>query len=174
MKKLFLLAALALFAVTLTAQDNARWLRYPAISPDGQTIVFGYGGNLYRIAANGGVAIPITTSDAHDMRPVWSHDGKTLAFASDRYGNFDVYTMPAMGGTPTRITYNSANDYPFDFTIDNAKVLFGSGREALAQSVRFPSLAVLWTMRIARSRQGISLLKLMARLSKRMKIGTSI
>jgi Tol biopolymer transport system component len=35
---------------------------------------------------------------AHDFMPVWSHDGKRIAFASDRHGNFDVYVMPASGG----------------------------------------------------------------------------
>ncbi|GAB2774167.1 S41 family peptidase [Actinomadura fibrosa] len=120
------------------AQETAHWLRYPSISPDGQTIIFGYMGNLYRVSSTGGVAVPITTGDAYDMRPVWSSDGKTLAFASDRYGNFDVFTMPATGGTPVRLTYNSANDYPYDFTPDDQKVLFGSGRNAPAESVRFP------------------------------------
>lgn len=139
MKKLVLIAVLCFFsALSLPAQGNARWIRYPAISPDGKTIVFGYRGNLYRVSAQGGTAVALTTGDAYDMRPVWSHDGKTLAFASDRYGNFDVYTMPSRGGTPVRITYHSAADYPFDFTVDDSRVLFGSGREAPAKSARFP------------------------------------
>lgn len=140
MKKPLWIAMLCFFsALSLPAQGNARWIRYPAISPDGKTIVFGYRGNLYRVGGRGGTAVALTTGDAYDMRPVWSHDGKTLAFASDRYGNFDVYTMPSTGGTPVRITYHSAADYPYDFTPDNRKVLFGSGREAPAKSVRFPT-----------------------------------
>lgn len=54
------------------------WLRYPAISPDGSTIVFAYKGNLYRVATEGGQAQVLTTHAAHDYRPVWSHDGKKL------------------------------------------------------------------------------------------------
>ncbi|TRZ41815.1 S41 family peptidase [Robertkochia solimangrovi] len=122
-----------------TAQENAKWLRYPSVSPDGSTIVFGYMGNLYRVASQGGNATAITSGDAYDSRPVWSHDGKTLAFASDRYGNFDVYSMPATGGMPIRLTFNSVADYPYDFTADNKHVLFGSSRYAPAESVRFPS-----------------------------------
>ncbi|MEI5604211.1 hypothetical protein, partial [Streptomyces brasiliscabiei] len=80
------------------AQGTALWLRYPAISPDGTTIVFSYKGDLYTVAADGGNAKPITFHEAHDYMPVWSHDGKTIAFASDRYGNFDVFTIPATGG----------------------------------------------------------------------------
>jgi Tol biopolymer transport system component len=139
MKKSFILLLL-LFSYSVTiAQEDARWLRYPSISPDGTTIVFSYHGNLYSVNANGGPAMAITTGDAYDGFPVWSHDGKTIAFASDRYGNFDVYTMPSKGGMPLRLTFNSANDYPMDFTADNSAVLFGSGREAPAGSVRFPS-----------------------------------
>src|SRR5699024_10471697 len=121
------------------AQDNiARWLRFPSISPDGQSIVFGYMGNIYKVSADGGVAIPLTMGGAHYTRPVWSHDGQMLAFSSDRYGNFDVYTMPADGGKATRLTFHSADDYAYDFTPDNTKVLIGSKRAAPASSVRFP------------------------------------
>ncbi len=139
MKKVLLFFVFISFFNYSFAQENARWLRYPSISPDGSTIIFGYMGNLYRVNADGGVAVPITTGDAYDMRPVWSHDGKMLAFSSDRYGNFDVFTIPSTGGEPIRLTFNSANDYVYDFTVDNEKVLFGSGRNAPAQSVRFPS-----------------------------------
>ena len=135
-KYLFTAAALLLAGLTY-AQDNALWLRYPAISPDGKTIAFGYKGDIYRVDANGGVAVPVTIHEAQDMMPVWSHDCKYLAFASDRYGNFDVFVMPATGGTPVRLTANSTADYPYDFTPDNKQVLFGSPRNAPAASVRF-------------------------------------
>lgn len=131
-----------LFACLLTAsiwgQQEAKWLQYPSISPDGKTIAFGYMGNIYKVPVTGGKATPLTMNAYHDMRPVWSHDGKTIAFASDRYGNFDVYTINAEGGIANRISFHSANDYPYDFTTDNTKVLFGSGRNAPAASVRFP------------------------------------
>ncbi|SDH20389.1 S41 family peptidase [Chitinophaga filiformis] len=139
MRKLLLVLTMCYAATTSYAQENALWLRYPAISPDGKTIAFGYKGDIYRVDANGGVAIPITIHEAHDMMPVWSHDGKYIAFASDRYGNFDVFVMPATGGTPTRLTYNSAADIPYDFTPDNKQVLFGSSRNAPASNVRFSS-----------------------------------
>ena len=77
--------------------------------------------------------------EAHDFMPVWSHDGKSIAFASDRYGNFDVFVIPAEGGAPVRVTNNSANDYPSDFTTDNKRVIFGSSRQVSANNVRFYS-----------------------------------
>jgi tricorn protease len=138
MKKLLLGCAAILMAATSFAQENALWLRNPAISPDGNTIAFGYKGDIYRVDVKGGVAVPLTIHEAHDMLPVWSHDGKYIAFASDRYGNFDVFVMPATGGAPVRLTSNSAADFPYDFTVDNKQVLFGSARNAPAASVRFP------------------------------------
>ena len=139
MKQRFLAIAALLFSTAVMAQTTPLWMRYPAISPDGKTIVFGYKGDLYRVDAAGGTAVPLTIHEAQDMMPVWSHDGKYIAFASDRYGNFDVFVMPATGGTPTRVTNNSANDYPYDFSTDNKNVLFSSGRNAPAASVRFSS-----------------------------------
>ncbi|HAN38631.1 MAG TPA: peptidase S41, partial [Chitinophagaceae bacterium] len=121
------------------AQNNAMWLRYPAISPDGSTIVFGYKGDLYRVDAKGGNAVPLTLHEAHDMMPVWSKDGKYIAFASDRYGNFDVFVMPANGGAPVRITTHSANDYPYDFSPDGKHVILGSARNVQAENIRFYS-----------------------------------
>lgn len=142
MKNFLLLSFFLLFSSVSFAQDSVsnavHWLREPSISPDGQTIAFGYMGNIYKVSAQGGVAEPLTTGDSHYEHPVWSHDGKTIAYSVDRYGNFDVYTIPAKGGKATRITYHSADDYAYDFTPDNKKVLVGSKRTAPAKSVRFP------------------------------------
>jgi Tol biopolymer transport system component/C-terminal processing protease CtpA/Prc len=139
MRKVFLSLLLVGATISGMAQSNAAWLRYPAISPDGKTIAFGYKGDIYRVDASGGVAVPLTIHEAQDMMPVWSHDGKYIAFASDRYGNFDVFVMPATGGTPTRITYNSAGDFPYDFSVDNKQIIFGSARNVQASNVRFYS-----------------------------------
>src|SRR4030095_1777615 len=120
-------------------QTNPLWLRNPAISPDGKPIAFCYKGDIYRVDASGGIAIPLTIHEAHDMMPVWSHDGKWLAFASDRHGNFDVFVMPATGGTPTRLTYHSSPDYPSDFSIDDKTLIFTSSRNIPEKNVRFYS-----------------------------------
>jgi tricorn protease len=136
------------FAITLAtflgafAQSAALWLRYPAISPDGKTIVFSYQGDLYKVAADGGTATLLTTSDAYDAAPVWSHDGQKIAFASDRYGNPDVFVMPANGGTATRLTFHSAGELPMDFSIDNQSVIFGSSQLDAASNQMFPNGAV--------------------------------
>jgi Tol biopolymer transport system component/C-terminal processing protease CtpA/Prc len=139
MKKVSLLFFGLLAITTAFAQNTPLWMRYPAISPDGKTIVFSYKGDLYKVSADGGTALPLTMHEAHDYQPVWSHDGKMIAFASDRYGNFDVFVMPAEGGTPVRLTANSANDYPYDFSPDDQQIIFGSVRHTVNTNVRFPA-----------------------------------
>ncbi len=137
-----LLAALCVVMLGLegaAAQTTPTWLRYPAISPDGQTIVFTYKGNLYRVPSAGGTAVPLTTTDAHDFMAVWSHDGKSIAFASDRYGNFDVFVIPAEGGPARRVTFHSAQEYPYSFTGDDKALLFGAARMTTAVSRGFPT-----------------------------------
>ena len=141
MRRWLFLAAVFLVATTY-AQNTPLWLRYPAISPDGKTIVFGYKGDLYKVPATGGEAVPLTIHEAHDFMPVWSRDGKWLAFASDRFGNFDVFVMPATGGEAKRLTFHSANDYPYDFTTDGKAVLFGTGRNDVYTSARFPQRGI--------------------------------
>lgn len=123
----------------LHAQTDPGWMRYPAISPDGRTIVFVYRGDLYRVPAAGGEATSVTAHPAHDVMPVWSHDGKALAFASDRHGNFDLYVMPAAGGEARRLTFHSAPEYPYAFTPDDQAVVFGASRMDAAANRLYPT-----------------------------------
>ena len=131
---LFLLAC-----ISTPAQDNSSWLRYPAISPDGRTIVFTYKGDLYRVPSGGGTAVSLTAHEAHDFMPVWSHDGKSIAFASDRFGNFDIFVMSAGGGEPKRITFHSAQEYPYAFSNDDGSILFGAARMDAASNRTYPT-----------------------------------
>ena len=118
-KLLLLLTALIFIQNTGFAQQHLLWMQQPALSPDGKWIAFEYKGNLFKVQAGGGTAIPLTINSAYNGYPVWSHDSKTIAFASDRYGNFDVYVMPADGGQATRLTFASDKDIPLDFSADN-------------------------------------------------------
>lgn len=128
-----------LLTVTSFAQSSPKWLRYPSISPDGKTIVFTYKGDLWKVPTTGGSAIPLTFHEAHDFMPVWSRDSKTIAFASDRFGNFDVFTIPAEGGEAKRLTFHSTNEYPYDFSPDNQRVVFGGLRMDLATNRQYPT-----------------------------------
>jgi tricorn protease len=136
---LFILIVSLMSVLPLQAQDKPLWLRYPAISPDGQSILFCYKGDIYKVPSSGGQAIPLTISESYDFSPVWSHDAKFIAFASDRYGNFDVFIMPASGGEATRLTYHSGGDVPSDFTADNQRILFSSTHQDQVTNVQFPT-----------------------------------
>ena len=122
-----------------TDTSDASWMRYPALSPDGQTIVFTYKGDLYRVSSEGGAAVPLTAHSAQDFMPVWSRDGKQIAFASDRFGNFDVYVMPAVGGTARRLTFHSTNEYPYSFSANDSNVVFGAARIDAASNRLYPT-----------------------------------
>ena len=127
-----------LFTAVVGADDDPLWLRYPAISPDGRTIAFTYKGDIYSVPAVGGAATPLTISESYEFSPVWSHDGRSLAFASDRYGNFDVYVMPSIGGEARRLTFHSNGEIPSTFTVDDQAVLFSGHRQDLITNGQFP------------------------------------
>ena len=137
--RLALLLLLFLSPMPLSSQTVPQWDRYPAISPDGSTIVFTYRGDLYRVPSTGGTAVALTSHPAHDFMAVWSHDGSRIAFASNRHGNFDVYVMSAAGGEPTRLTVHSADEYPYTFDVGDEAVLFGAARQDDAANRGFPT-----------------------------------
>jgi Tol biopolymer transport system component/C-terminal processing protease CtpA/Prc len=129
-----------IFILTMgAALAQPLWLRYSAISPDGSQVAFSYKGDIYLVSSSGGVASPLTLDASYEFMPVWSKDGKSLAFASDRYGNFDVYVAPINGGDLKRLTHHSSDDFPHTFTNDNQSVVFNSWRVDLPKYAQFPN-----------------------------------
>lgn len=140
MKSILSICFMLLMGNIASAQINdPQWIRFQSISPDGSQIVFTYMGDLYKVPTSGGEATQLTFHDAHDYMAVWSKDGKSLAFASDRYGNFDIYTMSADGGKATRITFHSADEAPYSFSNDNKSILFGAARMDVAEHRGYPT-----------------------------------
>ena len=140
-RKLF--AAALLLAATFQAGASHAvtplWLRDVQVSPDGSQVLFCYKGDIYKVSADGGTAVQLTTQDSYECSPVWSADGKQIAFSSDRHGNLDVFVMSAEGGSATRLTYNSTAEVPQAFTPDGRFVIFGANIQDPAESVMFPS-----------------------------------
>lgn len=114
------------------------WLRYSSISPDGTQIAFTYRGDIYTVPVEGGTARQITSNSAYDYSPVWSPDGKHIAFASSREGSMDVFVTSSQGGAPKRITTNSGNEVPVAF-LDNENILFSAAGTPSPENMQFPS-----------------------------------
>ena len=143
-KKLIIAALTALFTGFSQQADASQavtplWLRDVQVSPDGSQVLFCYKGDIYKVSVNGGTAVRLTTQDSYECSPVWSADGRQIAFASDRHGNLDIFVMAAEGGVARRLTYNSVAEVPQAFTPDGKWVLFGAQIQDPAQSVMFPS-----------------------------------
>ncbi len=102
--------------------------RYPHVSPDGKLLAFALHGDLWVMPVTGGRATRLTLNESNDIKPVWSPDGKRIAFTSDRSGSFDVWMMPADGGIPTRMTYDGATDHICEFAPDGKSIVFQSTR----------------------------------------------
>jgi len=106
MKKfLFTLVTMAIFS-GLMAENDVRLLRFPAVY--GDQVVFTYAGDLYTVDINGGTARKLSSDvNGYEMFAKFSPDGKTLAFTGQYDGNTEVFTIPAEGGVPMRITYTA-------------------------------------------------------------------
>jgi tricorn protease len=107
MTRTFLLTVLLFCSLTFIsrAQDEARLLRFPSIY--GDQVVFSYGGDLYTVNSNGGMARKLTTHEGYELFPRFSPDGKTIAFTGQYDGNTEVFLIPSEGGIPKRITYTA-------------------------------------------------------------------
>jgi Tol biopolymer transport system component/C-terminal processing protease CtpA/Prc len=151
MKNLLTLAMFICLSSLAVCQENPLWMRYTAISPDGQTILFCYKGDIWSVPSAGGTAVPLTLTDSYEYTPVWSHDGKTIAFASDRNGNFDVFVMSASGGEATRLTFSSNKEVPSSFTANDKDVIFSAYRQDIASNGQFPIslMSELYTVPVA-------------------------
>lgn len=79
------------------------------VSPDGETLVFDMLGDIYTLPARGGKAVRLTSGMAMDAQPVWSPDGQTILFVSDRSGAENLWLMDADGGNPRQISLYDDN-----------------------------------------------------------------
>ena len=133
-----ILSFIFLLSFSIQSQTNPQWIRHSALSPDGTQIAFTYKGDLYKVSTNGGTATQLTFHSAHDYKAVWSNDGSKIAFASNRFGNFDIFVMNSTGGAATRLTFHSNNEYPYTFTKDDKNIVFGALRQDDVNHRQYP------------------------------------
>src|SRR5205809_5313774 len=124
----FLAAVAVAFVAFLPvrAQEPIRFGRTPDISPDGKLVTFSYLGDIWVVETIGGIARPVTMHEAHDIMPVFSPDGRHIAFSSNRHGSYDVFVVPTVGGKPRRLTFDSAIDDVNGWSPDGKAILFTS------------------------------------------------
>ncbi|CAN5472739.1 S41 family peptidase [soil metagenome] len=105
---------------------DTKLLTQPAISAE--HIAFIYAGDLFVADLDGRNVRQLTSDDGVESNPVFSPDGKTIAFSAQYDGNVDVYTIPIAGGAPERLTWHPGADVVQAFTPDGTAVLFTSQR----------------------------------------------
>ncbi len=99
-------------------------------------IVFAYADDLWIVPREGGEAKRLTNGPGIETDPVFSPDGKQVAFSGQYDGNQDVYVVRASGGIPQRLTYHPAHDQVVGWTQDGKRILFRSSRHSYARSSR--------------------------------------
>jgi tricorn protease len=91
-------------------------------------LVFSYHGDIWIANENGSNAVRLTAHVARDVFPRLSPDGQWVAFSSDRYGNNDVFIIPAAGGEPKQLTFATTPDTVLNWAPDGKGVLFATSR----------------------------------------------
>lgn len=125
-KHLFLFFAM-LSAGSAMAQSPLL-MRQPSINNDGSVVSFSYQGDIWTVPSTGGNATRLTIHEAYESNPIFSPDGKQIAFSGTRFGNNDIFVMPSTGGLPKRLTFHSSQDFVASWTQAD-RILFSTSRE---------------------------------------------
>ena len=158
MDRRFPLAATVLLAQFLIVDANAvmpagdsRVLRFPDIC--GDQIAFVQAGDIYTVAASGGLAIRLTSHEGQELYPKFSPDCRWIAFSGEYDGTRQVYAIAAAGGLPRQLTwYNDVGAQPprggtdyrvLDWTPDGKNILFRANRVATDDRAGRPYLVPL-------------------------------
>lgn len=104
----------------------------PGISSDGREIAFVSGGDIWTVPATGGDARLLVAHDATESRPLFSPDGRTLAFVSTRTGAGDIYVLTVDTGTVHRVTADDGLEQLDSWSRDGRWIYFSSTSRDIA------------------------------------------
>jgi tricorn protease len=122
-----------LTAIPACAQQARVYMTEPHVSPNRNEIVFVAGGDIWRVAANGGDATLLVSHPADESRPLFSPDGSRLAFVSTRTGGGDLYVLQLSSGVTTRITFDDGMEMLDAWSRDGKYLYFHSSSHEIAR-----------------------------------------
>lgn len=98
-----------------------------SVSPTGKRAVFEARGDVLTVPAEFGAVVNVTRSSGVSERyPRWSPDGKTIAYWSDRSGEYELTVRAADGSTTEKsvTTLGAGFRYPPQWSPDSKKIAF--------------------------------------------------
>ncbi|HEX8251368.1 MAG TPA: S41 family peptidase [Pyrinomonadaceae bacterium] len=124
---LFVLISLCLSVVSAFAQASSMpYLTEPSLAPDRREILFVSGGDIWSAPAGGGTAQILVAHPATESRPLFSPDGRRLAFVSNRTGNGDIYVLNLETNDLSRLTFDDSSDNLDAWSRDGNWIYFSS------------------------------------------------
>jgi tricorn protease len=104
---------------------GAQNIRWADISPAGSRAVFGFRGEIISVPAEKGDPRNITeTAGVHEKYPAWSPDGKSVAYFSDKAGEYQLHIRPQDGkGEAKTFSLNGTGFYAFPEWSPNSKYI---------------------------------------------------
>ncbi len=126
LKVLFVFVLMA-GSVSISLAEPRPYFTEPSLSPDRKEIAFVSGGDIWTVAATGGVASLLVSHTANEARPLYSPDGRQLAFISSRTGNGDIYLLTFATGELKRLTFDDGLDQLDAWSQDGRWIYFSSG-----------------------------------------------
>jgi tricorn protease len=127
---LLVLGVSASVANAAAPQEPIKFMMNPHVH--GDLVTFSYQGDLWIVERDGTGARRLTNHLARDVYPRFSPDGRSIAFSSNRFGNYDVFLVSLEGGEPTQLTFHDADDTVEGWTRDG-RIMFATRRGVMSR-----------------------------------------